>query len=101
MRISRLYVSEPLNCGQHLELDDDSAHYVRTVLRLAKDDKIVLFDGRGADFLSVLLEVSRNRVAVAVEQRQPRDVESPLTVCLGLGMARGDRIDRRRGGSAD
>lgn len=93
MRISRLYVSEPLNCGQHLELDDDGAHYVRTVLRLAKDDKIVLFDGRGADFLSVLLEVSRNRVAVAVEQRQPRDVESPLTVCLGLGMARGDRMD--------
>ncbi len=93
MRISRLYVSQPLNCGQHIELDDDSAHYVRTVLRLAKDDKIVLFDGSGADYPSVLLEVSRNRVAVAIEQRQSRDVESPLAVCLGLGMARGDRMD--------
>jgi 16S rRNA (uracil1498-N3)-methyltransferase len=40
-----------------------------------------------------LLEVSRHRVAVAIEQRQARDVESPLTVCLGLGMARGDRMD--------
>jgi 16S rRNA (uracil1498-N3)-methyltransferase len=93
MRISRLYVSQPLNCGQHIELDVDSAHYVRTVLRLAKDDKIVLFDGSGADYSSVLLEVSRNRVAVSIEQRQARDVESPLTICLGLGMARGDRMD--------
>ncbi len=93
MRISRLYVTQSLNSGQHVELDDDSAHYVRTVLRLAKDDKIVLFDGSGADFLSVLLEVSRNRVAVSVEARQPRDAESPLTICLGLGMARGDRMD--------
>lgn len=93
MRISRLYVPQPLNCGQHIELDDDSAHYVRTVLRLAKDSTIVLFDGSGADYVSVLLEVSRNRVAVAVEQRQPRDVESPLTICLGLGMSRGDRMD--------
>jgi len=93
MRISRLFVSQSLNCGQHIELDDDSAHYVRTVLRLAKDDKIVLFDGSGSDFLSVLLEVSRNRVAVFVEQRQTRDIESPLTICLGLGMARGDRMD--------
>lgn len=93
MRISRLYVSQPLNCGQHIELDADSAHYVRTVLRLAKDNRIVLFDGSGADYASVLLEVSRNRVAVAIEQRQARDVESPLTVCVGLGMARGDRMD--------
>ena len=93
MRISRLYLSHPLNCGQHIDLDDDSAHYVRTVLRLARDDKIVLFDGHGADYLSVLLEVSRTRVAVAVEQRLPRDVESPLTIHLGLGMARGDRMD--------
>lgn len=93
MRISRLYVPQPLNCGQHIELDDDSAHYVRTVLRLAKDNKIVLFDGSGDDYVSVLLEVSRNRVAVSVEQRQTRDVESPLTICLGLGMSRGDRMD--------
>lgn len=93
MRISRLYVPQPLNCGQHIELDDDSAHYVRTVLRLAKDNKIVLFDGSGADYVSVLLEVSRNRVAVSVEQRQARDVESPLMICLGLGMSRGDRMD--------
>lgn len=93
MRISRLYVSQPLNSGQHIELDADSAHYVRTVLRLVKGDNIFLFDGLGADYFSVLLEVSRNRVAVAVEQQQRRNVESPLMICLGLGMARGDRMD--------
>lgn len=93
MRISRLYVPQALNCGQQLEFDSDSAHYIRAVLRLGKDDKIVLFDGSGADYPSSLLEVSRSRVAAMIEHKQPRDVESPLTICLGLGMARGDRMD--------
>lgn len=93
MRISRLYVSQPLTVGQQIELDDDNAHYVRTVLRLTKDDKISLFNGLGGDFLSVLLEASRSRVRVRIEQQQNRSVESPLIIFLGLGISRGDRMD--------
>lgn len=93
MRVSRLYVSNPLTAGHQIELDDDNAHYVRTVLRLAKGAKIILFNGLGGEFLSVLLEVSRSHVRIGIEQRQERDVESPLSVFLGLGISRGDRMD--------
>jgi len=93
MRVSRLYVSQPLTSGQQTVLDDDNAHYVRTVLRLSKDDKIILFDGLGGEYLSVLLEVSRSRVRVRIEHYQGCTVESPLTVFLGLGISRGDRMD--------
>lgn len=93
MRISRLYVSQPLTSGQQIELDDDNAHYVRTVLRLSKDDKIILFNGQGGEFISVVLEASRSRVRLRIEQHQDRSVESPLSVYLGLGISRGDRMD--------
>lgn len=93
MRVSRLYVSNPLTPGQQIELDDDNAHYLRTVLRLAKGAKIVLFNGQGGEFLSVLQEVSRSRVRITIEQRRERSVESPLTVFMGLGISRGDRMD--------
>ncbi|MGR8979162.1 MAG: 16S rRNA (uracil(1498)-N(3))-methyltransferase [Gammaproteobacteria bacterium] len=93
MRVSRLYVSQPLTVGQKIELDDDNAHYVRTVLRLTKDDKIILFDGSGGEFLSILLEVSRSGVRIRIERHQDRSVESPLIVFLGLGISRGDRMD--------
>lgn len=93
MRISRLYTSDILNAGKKLELQDDNAHYVRTVLRLKKDQAITLFNSRGGEFLSVLNEVSRKRVEVSIVKAIDRTAESPLSVTLGLGISRGDRMD--------
>lgn len=93
MRISRLYVPFMLSPGQTIELDDDNAHYVRTVLRLKKDAEIIVFNGEGGEYLSALLEVSRSRVLIHILKWLDRSVESPLKVCLGLGISRGDRMD--------
>ncbi len=68
MRISRLFVNQPLNANQSIELDDDNSHYVRTVLRLKKDDAIILFNGKGGEFSGLLTEVSRKRVGVQVNR---------------------------------
>lgn len=93
MRISRLYTPTPLVTGKCIELDDDSGHYVRTVLRLRTDDSIILFNGHGGEYLCTVAEVSRKTVSIAVEQWRDRSVESPLQVSLGLGISRGDRMD--------
>ncbi len=93
MRISRLYTPIPLTEGQPIELDDDNGHYVRTVLRLKKDDAIILFNGDGGDYHGMVDEVSRKAVRINVGQRHERSVESPLHVTLGLGISRGDRMD--------
>ena len=93
MRVSRLYVDAPLNVGGHLELIDDAAHYVRSVLRLKQEQEIILFNGTGGEYPSRFLEVSRKCVRVGVEAFSQRDVESPLKVNLGLGISRGDRMD--------
>ncbi len=93
MRISRLYTPAPLNIHQHIELDDDNAHYVRSVLRLKKDAKLIVFNGQGGEYLSTVLEVSRKTVRIVTEQWSDRSVESPLQLSLGLGISRGDRMD--------
>jgi 16S rRNA (uracil1498-N3)-methyltransferase len=93
MRISRLYTPAILNIGQKIELKEDNAHYVRTVLRLKKDQSITLFNGLGAEFQCTFSEVSRKRVEVAIVEKIVRTVESPLHITLGLGISRGDRMD--------
>ena len=93
MRISRLYVSTSLAESRQTELDDDNSHYVRTVLRLKKDDEIILFNGQGGEYLASVIEASRKRVMLAVGKWSQRSVESPLQVTLGLGISRGDRMD--------
>jgi 16S rRNA (uracil1498-N3)-methyltransferase len=93
VRISRLYVPLPLALNEQVELDDDSGHYLRTVLRLKKDDAIILFNGKGGEYTCQLSEVSRKTVLIAAKSWSDRNVESPLQVTLGLGISRGDRMD--------
>ena len=93
MRVSRLYTPAPLATGKLIELDDDNGHYVRTVLRLKKDDPIILFNGHGGEYFSTVAEVSRKAVLIAIGQWSDRSVESSLQVILGLGISRGDRMD--------
>jgi 16S rRNA (uracil1498-N3)-methyltransferase len=93
MRVSRIYVPIPLAAGKQIELDEESAHYVRTVLRLKKDAALVLFNGEGGEYGCTVAEVSRKTVRIAIEQWHDRNVESPLRVTVGLGISRGDRMD--------
>ena len=93
MRISRLYTPDLLNKGQQIELQEENAHYARAVLRLKKDQQLILFNGQGGEFSCRLQEVSRKRVVVYIEHAIDRSVESPLNVMLGLGISRGDRMD--------
>ncbi len=93
MRVSRLYTSAVLNIGKQIELDEDNAHYVRTVLRLKKDAEIILFNGTGGEYHCRIIEVSRKAVVIDIKHWDERSVESSLTVHLGLGISRGDRMD--------
>lgn len=93
MRISRIYTAARLRVGERLELADDAAHYVRSVLRLKQDQSIVLFNGQGGEYQARLTEVSRKVVGVEIELFVDRNLESPLQVKLGLGVSRGDRMD--------
>ncbi|MEY3808329.1 MAG: hypothetical protein RI893_1305 [Pseudomonadota bacterium] len=93
MRVSRLYTAALLSTGKIIELDEDNGHYVRTVLRLKKDAEIILFNGQGGEYLCTVAEVSRKTVLIAIEQWTDRSVESSLQISLGLGIARGDRMD--------
>lgn len=93
MRVSRLYTSAHLAIGRKIELDDENAHYVRTVLRLKTGAEIVLFNGAGGEYLCTVAEVSRKVVLIDLNKWLDRNVESPLMVTLGLGISRGDRMD--------
>jgi 16S rRNA (uracil1498-N3)-methyltransferase len=93
MRISRLYTAAALQTGRTIELDDDNAHYARSVLRLKSDAPIILFNGTGGEFLGKVTEVGRKSVRVELEKFVERSVESNLKIQLGLGISRGDRMD--------
>ena len=93
MRVSRLYVAMPLILFDTIELDEDSAHYLRSVLRIKKEQLITLFNGQGGEYQGRTIEVSRKRVLIEIQSFNDRSVESNLHVVFGLGVSRGDRMD--------
>jgi 16S rRNA (uracil1498-N3)-methyltransferase len=93
MRVSRLYLTRPLETGLKIVLDDDSAHYLRTVLRLKKGANITLFNGTGGEFSSIIEEANRKIVLIQIKEHIQRNAESPLRTDIGLGVSRGERMD--------
>ena len=93
MRISRVYVDMPLALNKTIELDEECAHYLRTVLRLKKAHTVTLFNGTGGEYQGQTVEVSRKRVLIELQSYTERSVESNLAVVLGIGVSRGERMD--------
>ena len=93
MRISRLHLECPLHEGEILYLDEDSGHYLRTVLRLKKGYELTVFNGDGREYAARVDLASREGVRLAIGRGMDRDTESPLFTHLGLGIARGERMD--------
>jgi 16S rRNA (uracil1498-N3)-methyltransferase len=93
MRRIRLHVPAVLRAGQAVALPEDSAHYARHVLRLAPGERLQVFDGAGAEFEAELLAQGKRGLAVVPLASLEPMPESPLAVHLGIGLARGERMD--------
>jgi len=93
MRISRLYLPQALAEGAVLRLDDESAHYLRTVLRLKKGADLTVFNGDGREYSAQVANVGRDEVRLEIGDGRTRDAESPLAAHIGLGISRGERMD--------
>ncbi len=92
-RTLRVSVS-PLRSGDQ-QLEADAAHYVARVHRSSPGDPLVLFDPlNGTQACASVLEVSKQRVRVRVEE--PREVPDVgrLPVSLVQAMGKGDKPER-------
>ncbi len=93
MRLSRLFIPAVCTAHTRLPLDDDSAHYLRTVLRLKKGSALTVFNDTDQEFSATVIEAHRDRVCLELGEARYRSVESPLFVHMAMGIARGERMD--------
>ena len=93
MRISRLFVDQPLVENGLISLETDAAHYLRNVLRLKKGFELTLFNGQGGEFAATVELLSRKEVTLNIGQYRDVDLESALSIELGLSVSRGERMD--------
>ncbi|MBV1951330.1 MAG: 16S rRNA (uracil(1498)-N(3))-methyltransferase, partial [Cycloclasticus sp.] len=93
MRISRLFVNQPLAVNEIVSLEADAAHYLRSVLRLKKGFKLTVFNGLGGEYDAIVEVITRKELSLTIGQHHEVNVESPLQIELGLSVSRGERMD--------
>jgi len=76
---TRLFVEGPLAAGQVLGLDAQRAHYLRSVLRLARGDCVALFNARDGEWAAAIDGLGKGWASLSVvEQRRAPGPEPDL-----------------------
>lgn len=93
MRVPRVYFDGPLAVDVGVSLDKAQSHYLASVLRLKVGREVILFNGRGGEFLCSVASAERNQVALDVHSYSDIDRESKLSLTLQISLSKGDKFD--------
>lgn len=93
MRIPRIYLPLNLQSKQLLELTDHAFQHTIKVLRMKQDSKLILFDGKGNEYSASLQQINKKNAFVQVEDFIDNKTESSISIHLGLGISKGERMD--------
>jgi 16S rRNA (uracil1498-N3)-methyltransferase len=93
VRLNRVYLDTPLECGSRATLTGSAAGHVVRVLRLKAGEPLTLFNGTGREFEGTVLQAHGDTVTVEVGAAHEVDRESPLPLVLVQGVSRSERMD--------
>lgn len=93
MRLTRVHVDATLAPGAKIALPEDVAAHLVRVLRLQPGDACVLFNGDGHDYDARIAATGKRSVDVEIGAVRVVDNESPLSITLLQGIARGEKMD--------
>src|SRR5690242_18003065 len=88
----RLHVTQALADGAAFAPDNDQAHYVLHVMRLAAGDELLLFNGRDGEWRARVTEASKRSLTLSVEERT-RAQETPPDLELLAALVKRSRVE--------
>jgi len=85
------YFSQSPLAGDRALLAGPEAHHLVHVMRAGPGDRVVLFDGSGAEFDALVERPGRNEVELRLTARREVDRELDVEITLGVALPKGDR----------
>ena len=90
---SRFYQASDLKIGNELALSTVNHRHAIQVLRLKTDDPLIIFNGKGGEFLARLIDVDKRSSRIILESFDAINRESSLFSTIFLAMIKPDRMD--------
>lgn len=92
MRISRVFLSLPLQIDTNYDISHQTAHYLSRVLRLKPGYLFHVFNGEGGEYVCEVTHVDKKSLQFKTLRFLNIDKETPLSITLVQGVSRGDRM---------
>lgn len=92
MRTPRIYQDIELTTGKLVELEQAATHHLTRVLRLRQNDSIILFNGKGGEFIATL-DMEGKKAFARISEYVDISREATLNITLFQGISKGDRMD--------
>ena len=89
----RFFDDQDFLSGQAVELGASASHHIGKVLRMAVGDELVVFNGRGGEWLASIAAISKKAVTIEPQGFTDEDRTAPLAVTVALPMIKGERMD--------
>ncbi|MEK6793228.1 MAG: RsmE family RNA methyltransferase [Spirochaetota bacterium] len=90
----RFAVSPDSINGSEAVIEDAAiVHQIAHVLRRKAGDRIVLFDGSGSEFISVIRSIDTMRIICAIEDRRCGEREARMRISLYFSLLKSDKND--------
>ncbi|MEQ1580844.1 MAG: 16S rRNA (uracil(1498)-N(3))-methyltransferase [Steroidobacteraceae bacterium] len=93
MRLTRIFITDPLTAGTEVRLSASAGSHVARVLRLKEGAPLIVFDGTGGEHRAEIIKVAGSTVHVALREFMPGATEPALKLTLVQGVSRGERMD--------
>lgn len=93
MRLSRIYIDAPLDQGIEVILPEQSAHYIKNVLRLKTGNSIILFNGEAQTDYSAHIQFSGKRVVAFIDSSVIKHTESPIACTIIQAIGKPDHME--------
>lgn len=91
--IPRLYQPVDLEVGATVTLSPTVHQHVIKSLRLRENAEIIIFNGKGGEYLAHITTVDRAHAAVCIDSFDAVSRESSLSIHLGQCVSRAERMD--------
>ncbi|MDP9291348.1 MAG: 16S rRNA (uracil(1498)-N(3))-methyltransferase [Verrucomicrobiota bacterium] len=90
----RFHVDLPLATGAVVRMPEPQARHITRVLRMRAGDEVVVFNGRGGEYLARLAVTGTPAPGVDIEllEFNPREAELPFRVTLWQGISSHDKM---------
>lgn len=89
----RLFLPPEKLASKQITIIGEQARYLSSVHRIKPGEQLIIFDGLGNRYICKILQSRKKEVIVEQIKKEPYSAESPITITLAQGIAKGNKMD--------